>query len=251
MTGDLLEVQAGVVLGLAERVEARVEGVAWQHMAISNVEPDAPLAPALELHGEGTQDAGDFTISTRVRLGGARDRDAARKAGAGARDDVRDRGAGAEEAVREVDVIAGGEDGVGTALGVAVRLPIAGNESGLGRDVADVDASLATSWRRGPLRVTGEAGFAILGSPTRAAAQNDQGRLALLAEIEPPGGRFELGVEARTAFGDEGPGNEIVTELAAGGRARVGGVWADLAYRLFVGDGPSASAIQAGLSRSI
>lgn len=215
LAGDLLELEAGLALGLGDRVEARIEGVAWQRMEVATLDPGAPLAGEVDLQGDDdAQDAGDFTLATRVRLAGDPSR------------------------------------GLASAVQVGVRLPIAGNESGLGRDVTDAAAALLVGWRGGLVRLGAEAGFAILGSPERRAAQEDQGRLGLVAELEPPGGSFALGLEARTAFGDEGPGNELTTELVAGGRLRLASLWADLAYRRALRDVGSASTLQAGLSRT-
>jgi hypothetical protein len=213
LSGDLLEVQAGVGVGLSDRVEGRVEGVAWQRMSVSAVDSSAPLAHDLELDGESARDAGDVTLATRVRLTGSR------------------------------------SGRLASALQLGIRLPVAGNESGLGRDVTDASAAFLLGWRTGPLRLGAEAAFAILGSPTRAAAQNDQGQLALLAELEPVGGRFALGVEARTGFGDEGVGNEIATEVVGGGRVRIASFWADLAYRRLVISDTGSNGFSLGVSR--
>jgi hypothetical protein len=175
------------------------------------VDTTAALAEELGLDGGSTQDAGDFTVAARVRL------------------------------LR----YASGQ----AALQAGVRLPIAGNESGLGRDVTDFSASLLVGHQRGPLLASAEAGFAILGSPTRTAAQNDQVRLGALVELAPPGASWAAGVEGRTAFGDEGIGNEIVPELAAGGRVRVGTVWLDGALRWLFQEEQAVTGFQLGATR--
>ena len=211
LRGDLLELPAAMVVGLASGVEARVEGVAWQRMSVEGVDTTAALAEELGLDGGSTQDAGDFTVAARVRL------------------------------LR----YASGQ----AALQAGVRLPIAGNESGLGRDVTDFSASLLVGHHRGPLLASAEAGFAILGSPTRTAAQNDQVRLGALVELAPPGASYAAGVEGRTAFGDEGIGNEIVPELAAGGRVRVGTVWLDGALRWLFQEEQAVTGFQLGVTR--
>jgi hypothetical protein len=213
LRGDLLEVQAGVIIGLASGIEARVEGVGWQRLAIESRDQTAPRADDVDADGSSTSDATDAILSTRVRLAGA-----------------------------------GGP--LTAAIQVGVRLPNAGNESGLGRDETDLSVSLLAGWQEHALRVAGEAGFAILGSPTHAAAQDDQGRLGLLIEIEPAGGRFAWGAEVRRSFGDASPGNELVTELAAGGRVRLASVWTDLAYRRLWVEGRGSGGIQFGLART-
>jgi hypothetical protein len=213
LSGDLLEIQAAAVVGLAEGIEARIQGVAWQRLAIDARDPSAPRARDLRLDGASTSDAGDFTLATRVRLG-------ARQAP------------------------------FATAVEVGVRLPNAGNESGLGRDVTDALASFVAGWRSRALRVVGEAGFAILGSPTKSAAQNDQGRVGLLVEAEPSPDRLAIGAEARRTFGDEGPGNELLTELAAGGRVRIAAFWIDASYRWLRLAGRDTSALQLGLAHT-
>ncbi len=213
LRGDLLEIQAGVIVGLAPGIEARVEGVGWQRLAIEGRDPTAPRAADLDVEGSSTSDAADATLSTRIRLAGA--------------------------------------DGpLTTALQVGVRLPNAGNESGLGRDETDVLASLLAGWRRGALRLAAEAGVAILGSPTHDAAQTDQGRLGLLVELEPASARAAFGAEVRRSFGDESPGNELATELAVGGRVRLASVWADLAYRRLWLGGCGSGGLEIGLART-
>jgi hypothetical protein len=212
LRGDHLELQTAVIIRLGERVEGRVEGVPWQRMSVSRVDSGAPLARELELDGSTTNDAGDFTLATRVLIAGT------------------------------------SNSSVRGAVQVGVRLPNAGNESGLGRDVTDALGSVLIGAQRGSLAVSAEAGFAIFGNPTSAAAQNDQGRLGLVLELEPEGANFALGIEGRTAFGHVGPGNEIVPELAAGGRLRIGPAWADLSYRRLFQRGDEADALQAGLS---
>lgn len=213
LSGDLLEIQASVGFGLADRVEGRVEGVAWQHMSISSVDETAPLARELELEGTSTRDAGDVTLATRVQLTGS------------------------------------SQARLASAVQFGMRLPIAGNESGLGRDVTDVFAAVLGGWRSGRWRVAGEMAFAILGSPTRAAAQNDQGQLALLVEFQPRAGGVVLGMEGRTGFGDEGAGNELASELGAGARVRITSLWVDLSYRRSSVAGRASDGIGVGVSR--
>jgi hypothetical protein len=166
----------------------------------------------VDLDGRSTSDAGDFTLAARARLWG------------------------------------NGDSPLAGALQVGVRLPNASNESGLGRDVTDALASLLLEVRRGIVRAGAELGFAILGSPVSAASQDDQGRLGLLVEIEPENAQFAFGVEGRTGFGDEDVGNEIVPELAGGGRLRMGRLWADLAYRRLFQKGDAAGALEGGIS---
>ena len=263
LTGDLLEIQASVAAGLADRVEARLEGVVWQRMSIAAIDSGAPLAGALEVDDGSTRDAGDLVLGVRVRLTGEPQRGAPEASAARTRGvdaaiasppaaQTASSGAAASPPRSSADRVSAARlpGDLSVAVQLGVRLPVAGNESGLGRDVTDVAAALLVGWRRPPWRVGAEAGFAILGSPTHAAAQNDQARLGLLAELEPEGRGFALGVEARTAFGDEGPGNELETELVGGGRFRVGGLWTDLAYRRLVLDGRSFDGVQAGVSRT-
>ncbi|MFN2431429.1 MAG: hypothetical protein ABR599_01150 [Gemmatimonadota bacterium] len=193
--GDLLTARGGLAVGLADGVEARLEGVGWQHLSIEEADDTAPLAQALELEGDGTRDAADPALALRVRLGRA------------------------------------AEAPLQTGVQVGVGLPVAGNESGLGRDVTDASAALLVAWRRGDLDVGAEAAFLILGSPIRAGEQDDQGRIGLVAELAAVPDRLVVGGEVRTSFGDEDVGNEILTELAFGSRARLGAFWADAAYR--------------------
>jgi hypothetical protein len=213
LRGDLLELQAGAIAGVASRVEVRVEGLGWQRLAIEGRDETAPRAHDLDVSDSSTSDATDVTLSTRIRLGGA---------------------AGP----------------LTTALQFGARLPNAGNESGLGRDETDALASLLAGWRSGALLVAAEAGFAILGSPTRSAAQNDQGRLGLLLEVQPAPKKTAFGAEVRRSFGDESPGNELATELALGGRLKLASLWGDLAYRRLWLGGHGVDSFELGLART-
>ncbi len=213
LTGDLLELRATAGVGIAAGVEGRIEGAGWQRMEVESRDPSAPFADKLDVDDSSTGDVTDVTLAARLRLAGA-------------------------------------DEPLTAALQLGVRLPNAGNESGLGRDVTDALASLLAGCRSGPLRVAAEAGFAILGSPTRRASQNDQGRLGLLVEVEPRAERLAVGAEVRRSFGDEGPGNELETELALGGRVRLAGLWVDLAYRRVWLGGHGADAAEVGLSHT-
>lgn len=213
LTGDLFELRATAIVGIASGVEGRIEGAGWQRMEVESRDPSAPFADKLDFDDASTSDATDVTLAARLRLAGA-------------------------------------DAPLTTALQIGVRLPNAGNESGLGRDVTDALASLLAGWRSGPLSVAAEAGFAILGSPTQRAAQNDQGWLGLLIEVEPEAERLAVGAEVRRSFGDEAPGNELETELAVGGRVRLGGLWADLAYRRRWADGQGSNSVEVGLSHT-
>jgi hypothetical protein len=68
-----------------------------------------------------------------------------------------------------------GETQARPAFGVrlATKLPIAGNESGLGIDTMDFAASLLIAKTVQSLRIVGNFGVAILGDPTSATDQND------------------------------------------------------------------------------
>ncbi len=134
--------------GLGGRAEIRIEGDAWRFA---------------EIDGNSVNDAGDWTLSTKIRFG-AQD-PAARRALAGI---------------------------------FAVKLPNASNEEGLGTDETDVYLGLVGHCRKGKSEWRASAMLGILGDPFQESAQNDVGIFGFGWFHPGPGGSVGVELIAQT-----------------------------------------------------
>ena len=96
-----------------------------------------PLSDVLDFNGDTTSAVRDIVIGTKVRL--------------------------VEEKTRRPSI----------GVRFATKLPNASNETGLGTDMTDFAALVLVAKTVGSVRAVGNLGFAILGDPTRSAAQHD------------------------------------------------------------------------------
>ena len=127
----------GISLGVSSIAEIQIDWAPYQKFSIKDREPDAPLASFLLLDGDTTDDFGDVHIGAKVRL-----------VGEGAR-----------------------RPSIGSWF--STRLPNAGNESGLGKDVQDFASALTIGKTVQSVRVVANVGVLMIGKPTEAAAQDD------------------------------------------------------------------------------
>jgi hypothetical protein len=127
----------GVSLGVSSIAEIQVDWAPYQKMSITDQVPGAPLAHVLQLDGDTTDDFGDIHIGAKVRLVGE----------------------------------APGRPSIGTWF--STRLPNAGNESGLGKDVQDFASAVTIGKTIQSVRVVANVGLLMIGKPTEAAAQDD------------------------------------------------------------------------------
>jgi hypothetical protein len=127
----------GVSLGVSSIAEIQIDWGIYQKMTITELVPTAPLAGLLRLDGKETDDFGDIHIGAKVRLL-------------------------SETANRPA---------IGSWF--STRLPNAGNESGLGKDVQDFSSALTIGKTVQSVRVVANIGMAMLGNPARLAAQDD------------------------------------------------------------------------------
>jgi hypothetical protein len=127
----------GVSLGVSSIAEIQVDWAPYQKMSITDQVPGAPLAHVLQLDGDTTDDFGDIHIGAKVRLVGE----------------------------------AAGRPSIGTWF--STRLPNAGNESGLGKDVQDFASAVTIGKTIQSVRVVANVGLLMIGKPTEAAAQDD------------------------------------------------------------------------------
>lgn len=125
----------GVSIGVGI-AEIQIDGAPFQALQIRE-RFDAPLSSMLDFTGDTTSSIDDFVVGAKVRL------------------------------MSE----APGHPAFG--LRFATKLPMARNERGLGLDTTDFYASFLAAKTVQSLRIVGNAGFAILGDPTRGDRQND------------------------------------------------------------------------------
>jgi hypothetical protein len=127
----------GISLGVSSIAEIQIDWPVYQKLRITEQVPGAPLSHLLELDGDTTDDFGDIHIGAKVRLL-------------------------SETASRPA---------IGSWF--STRLPNAGNESGLGKDVQDFSSALSIAKTIQSVRVVANIGMTMIGRPTEAVAQDD------------------------------------------------------------------------------
>src|SRR5687768_742696 len=138
LRGNLFTVPTlGVSLGVSSIAEIQMHLGGYQQMAITDRVTTAPFAHLLQLDGDTTDDLEDMHIGAKVRLL-------------------------SETASRPA-----------IATRFSTRLPNAGNESGLGKDMQDFETSVLFAKTVQSVRVVGNVGLLMIGNPTRPAAQDD------------------------------------------------------------------------------
>ncbi len=127
----------GASLGVSSIAEIQIDWGPYQKLAITEQVPGAPLSHLLEIDGDTTDDFGDIHIGAKVRL--------------------------VSETARR--------PAIGTWF--STRLPNAGNESGLGKDVQDFSTAVSIGKTVQSVRVVANIGMTMIGKPTEAVAQDD------------------------------------------------------------------------------
>jgi len=127
----------GVSLGVSSIAEIQFDWGIYQKLSLTEQVAGAPLSKLLQLDGDSTDDFGDIHIGAKVRL--------------------------LSETARR--------PAIGTWF--STRLPNAGNESGLGKDVQDFSSALTIGKTVQSVRVVGNIGVLMIGRPTEAVAQDD------------------------------------------------------------------------------
>lgn len=137
LQGNLLRLPAvGASLGISSIAEIQLDWSPYQRLSVTDRFP-APNSGLLDFDGDSTASMDDLVVATKVRFL---------------------------------------SEGPGrAALGVrfATKLPIASNESGLGLETTDVFATLLVGKTVQSIRVVGNAGFGMIGDPTRGDRQGD------------------------------------------------------------------------------
>ena len=138
LRGNLLAVPTlGVSLGVSSIAEIQMYLGGYQRLALTELNSVAPLSGFLECCPTTFDDLEDIHIGAKVRLL-------------------------SETANRP---------SIGTRF--STRLPNAGNESGLGKDMQDFETSVLVAKTVQSVRVVTNVGLLMLGNPTRPAAQDD------------------------------------------------------------------------------
>jgi hypothetical protein len=127
----------GASLGVSSIAEIQIDWAPYQTLSITEQVPGAPLSRVLQLDGSSTDDFGDIHIGAKVKLLGE----------------------------------TAGRPAIGSWF--RTRLPNAGNESGLGKDVQDFSTALSIGKTVQSIRVVANVGMMMIGKPTEAAAQDD------------------------------------------------------------------------------
>ena len=127
----------GVSLGVSSIAEIQIDTGLYQKLYITEVVPNAPFSHLLQLDSNSTSDIDDIHVGAKVKLLG----ETARRPAIGS--------------------------------WFVTRLPNAGNESGLGKDMQDFASALSIGKTVQSVRVVANIGMLMLGNPTKQAAQDD------------------------------------------------------------------------------
>lgn len=195
LSGDLARLgQLTVAYSFAPGAVLHVEGDVLRVLEVEARGPSrVPLGPDVD---DGvTRDAGDVRVGTLVRLVG----------------DAR---------------------GASAGVHLETKLPSSDERKGIGTNTTDVAGSVFGSWARGPVRITGEAGVAILEAPTEAFVQNDAVVYAVEALVRPADGPVGVALSARGRASTRGFVPEGTEDR---GRARLRGEVRLGAWRLDAG----------------
>ena len=135
LTGNLLRLPTlGVSVGLSSILEMQIDGGIYNRLHITSIKP-APLSDKLQLTGDRTSDAEDIVVATKIR------------------------------------VVSEGPRRPGIGVRLATKLPLAGNESGLGLDTIDFQMSALFGKTVSSVRIVGNLGLGILSDPRREAGR--------------------------------------------------------------------------------
>lgn len=188
LSGDLARLgRLTVAYSFAPGAVLYAEGDALRVLEVEERGPShVPLAPDVD---DGvTRDAGDVRVGTLMRLLG------------------RARG------------LSGG-------LHLEMKLPSSDERKGIGANTTDVAGAVFGSWGRGPVRLTGEAGVAVLEAPTEAFVQNDVVAYAAEALYRPDDAPVGLSLSARGRASTRGvvpPGTGDLGSTRLRGEVRLG-----------------------------
>jgi hypothetical protein len=216
LEGNLLRVPLiGLSVGVGPIAELQVDGGFYNRLDVTSRRP-APLSSHLDFIGNRTTDVEDAVLAMKIRL------------------------------------VPEGSSRPAIGLRFATRLPNAGNESGLGIDTLEFQATALIGKTVQSVRGVANIGLAILGDPTRGDQQGDlltyglsiaravrQG-VEIVGEIN---GRY-----AATYDDDTPPGGESRATVRFGGRITTGTVRFDAAALIGTTPRDPAIGFAAGLT---
>lgn len=137
LRGNLFAVPTmGISIGVSSIAEIQIDGGLYQKLYIKE-QTGAPFSPLLRLDSGSTADVDDVNLGAKIRF---------------------------------LSETAGRPS---MAVRFSTRLPNAGNESGLGKDMQDFTGSIAVGKTVQSIRVVFNVGMLILSNPTSPAAQDD------------------------------------------------------------------------------
>lgn len=138
LRGNLFTVPLfGVSVGISSIAEIQLDTGLYQKLFITEIVPNAPFSPLLDLDSGSTADVDDLNVGAKIRF------------------------------------LTEGSGRPSVAVRFSTRLPNATNESGLGKDMQDFTIGLLVGKTVQSLRVVTNIGLLILGNPARPAAQDD------------------------------------------------------------------------------
>jgi hypothetical protein len=213
LKGDLTRIGAiALRWGAGEIVEIQAHGVIQDFFRISE-SWQAPHSERLEFSGDRTNDFGDLMLATKFIL------------------------------KRE-----GAVPAVGFRFGV--ELPNAQNESGLGSDETNAFAEFLFQKSVFQGELLGALGFAILGDPLTAAAQDDVVTYGI-GMIYPLHTRLNAVAETTGRFGDTGLGTEPRAIVRLGTQIRARGLFWDTGVLFGFRQTDASFGLSFGLSRTL
>jgi hypothetical protein len=200
LTGDLTRVGViGINIGLSSNVEMQIEGVAQNFLSINSVSPNPAIPNTFAPGANSTNDTGDFTLATKIKL----------------RNETRR----------------------GPSLGFrfGVELPNSKEGRGIGINQTNAFGTILVGKKfghNGRFNMFGNLGIGIFSSPTENFTQNDMllyglgGIFRVNKQIDLAG---EVNGRANTRSGRAPLGTEPLSEARLGLRVRTAGLRFDFA----------------------
>jgi len=194
LEGDLTRIgNLGFRLGAGNSIELQAFWTTQNYLNVNRFNTSAPNYPNLDFSGNSTSDFGDLVLGTKFRFRKESDRSPA------------------------------------MGFRVAVKLPNASTEKGLGTDETDVFGDLLLQKNFGGLTLAGNLGIAILGDPEVGGAQDDQlswGAAGIYRLTD----MFRVFADIHGRIGPEGFGTEERVISKLGTQVKFAGVYWDVAF---------------------
>lgn len=213
LEGDLKRIgNIGLRLGAGNSVELQAFWTAQNYLSINNIDTGAPNYPNLDFSGNSTNDFGDLVLATKFRF------------------------------KKE------GEKSPALGFRVAVKLPNASTEKGLGTDETDVYGVFLVQKKISGLTLAGNIGIAILGDPETAGAQDDQlswGAAGVYSLTD----MFRVFADLHGRIGPEGMGTEERAIARFGTQIKFAGLYWDVALLTGMLETDPDTGISIGISK--